>query len=459
LKLATQINLSFYLEGKMKLLISILIMTFISNLYSQDTKSDGDWSQQLVELKNTPEAEYMIRIGDIDNLSYGWPADFNPFSGRSTYSHDWPFNINPEDAVGTDRVMIPSSFVKDPNRGGGCSSDGYSGGDHNTFKAVPLQMSLESLKNAEIKSAAVLMFVDDFQSPTICSRFRVWFNGKRFSAVEKILEGIDQTGPIGKIIYAKLPAELLPELKKDKLVISIDDSTTYAADGFAIDFIKLLINPKPYSFSGSLKVIVKSSVDSSPIKNAAVVVPDFGETKTNSEGQAQIKKLPAGLVIADFSAKGFISKTQSFDVIANEDSPEYEVFLDPLESVTVEMQGQKLMEGESLVLNNIQFKVASAELLKEGKTELNKVVELMKNYPKIEIELSGHTSSEGEAEMNRKLSLGRVESCRKYLSDNGISVDRITTVGYGPDKPIAPNDTEENRAINRRVELKITRIQ
>ena len=138
----------------MKLVISFLLLSFISNIYSQDTKSDGDWSQQLVALKNTPEAEYMIRIGDIDNLSYGWPADFNPFSGRSTYSHDWPFNINPDDAVGTDRVMIPSSYVKDPSRGGGCSSDGYSGGDHNTFKAVPLQMPLESLKNAEIKSAA-----------------------------------------------------------------------------------------------------------------------------------------------------------------------------------------------------------------------------------------------------------------------------------------------------------------
>jgi len=90
---------------------------------------------------------------------------------------------------------------------------------------------------------------------------------------------------------------------------------------------------------------------------------------------------------------------------------------------------------------------------------LNKVVELMKQYPKIEIELSGHTSSEGEASRNRTLSLQRVESCRKYLSDNGISEDRISTVGYGPDKPIAPNDTEQNRAVNRRVELKITKIQ
>jgi outer membrane protein OmpA-like peptidoglycan-associated protein len=136
-----------------------------------------------------------------------------------------------------------------------------------------------------------------------------------------------------------------------------------------------------------------------------------------------------------------------------------EVWLDPLEKVKVEIEGKELMEGESLVLNNIQFKVASAELLKEGKTELNKVANLMKQYPKIEIELSGHTSAEGDAKMNKDLSLKRVESCRKYLSDNGISEDRISVVGYGPDKPIAPNDTEQNRALNRRVELKITRIQ
>ena len=146
-------------------------------------------------------------------------------------------------------------------------------------------------------------------------------------------------------------------------------------------------------------------------------------------------------------------------MIANEEAQEYEVILDPLESVKVEIDGQTLMEGESFVLNNIQFKVASADLLKEGKTELNKVAELIKQYPKIEIELSGHTSAEGESEMNRKLSLRRVESCRKYLSENGISEDRISTIGYGPDKPIAPNDTENNRAKNRRVELKITRIQ
>jgi outer membrane protein OmpA-like peptidoglycan-associated protein len=443
----------------MKVLFFLLMIFYVSVGSAQTTKNDGDWSKQIETLKETPEADYMIRIGDIDNLGYGWPEDFNPFSGKSTPGHDWPFNINPDDAVGTDRVMIPSAFVKDPTHGNGCGGDGYSGGDHNLFKTEPLYMPLDFIKAADIKSAALLMFVDDFQSPGTCSRFRVWLNGKRLLPAEKILTGIDQTGPIGKLIFIKLPDDILPQLKSDKLRISIDDSTTYAADGFAIDFIKLLINPKPYSYKGFLSVIVKSTATTEPIKNTVVNVPDFGETKTDADGRARINDIYAGLVIADFSAEGYISKTQSFDVVAGEENYDYEVWLDPIESVKIEIDGMSLMEGQSLVLNNIQFKVASAVLLEEGKTELNKVVELMKQYPKIEIELSGHTSSEGEASKNRVLSLQRVESCQKYLSDNGISEDRISTVGYGPDKPIASNDTEQNRSLNRRVELKITRIQ
>jgi OmpA-OmpF porin, OOP family len=443
----------------MKNLIVFLSILFVMIGFAQNTKSDGDWNKQLVTLKSTPEADYMIRIGDIDNLGYGWPEEFNPFSGKSTPSHDWPYNINPEDAAGTDRVMIPSSFVKDPSHGSGCSTDGYSGGDLNIFKTKPLYMPLDFLYDADIKSASLLMFVDDFQSPGTCSRFRVWLNGNRLLPAEKILTGIDQTGPIGKLIYVKLPDNILSQLKSAMLRISIDDSTTYAADGFAIDFIKLLINPKPYLYKGFLSVIVKSTATSEPIKNTFVNVPDFEEVKTDAEGRARINNLYAGLVIADFSADGYISKTQSFDVVAGEENYEYEVWLNPIESVQIEIDGTSLMEGQSIVLNNIQFKVASAVLMDEGKTELNKVTELMKQYPKVEIELSGYTSSEGEALMNRTLSLQRVESCRKYLSDNGISEDRISTIGYGPDKPIAPNDTEQNRAVNRRVELKITRIQ
>ena len=82
----------------------------------------------------------------------------------------------------------------------------------------------------------------------------------------------------------------------------------------------------------------------------------------------------------------------------------------------------------------------------------------MKQNTSIEILLSGHTSSEGSAILNRELSLKRVRSCKDYLTSNGIDDGRITIKGFGPDRPIAPNDTEANRAKNRRVELKITKL-
>ena len=109
-------------------------------------------------------------------------------------------------------------------------------------------------------------------------------------------------------------------------------------------------------------------------------------------------------------------------------------------------------------MNNIQFEVNSAKLLPAGKTELDKLAALMKDNAGIEILLSGHTSAEGAAALNRELSLKRVRSCKDYLASKGIDEGRITIKGYGPDMPIAPNDTETNRAKNRRVELKVTRL-
>ena len=87
-------------------ILSVII--FSVSVLAQTIQNDGDWAKQYVTLSNTPEADYMIRIGDIDNLGYGWAEGFNPFSGKSTDTHDWPYSIDPNDAPGTDRVMIPS---------------------------------------------------------------------------------------------------------------------------------------------------------------------------------------------------------------------------------------------------------------------------------------------------------------------------------------------------------------
>jgi outer membrane protein OmpA-like peptidoglycan-associated protein len=78
----------------------------------------------------------------------------------------------------------------------------------------------------------------------------------------------------------------------------------------------------------------------------------------------------------------------------------------------------------------------------------------MKEHPEIlKVEVQGHTDNVGPQEYNVKLSDRRAASVRKYLESKGIASDRMVSKGYGPDKPIGSNDTEEGRADNRRVEV------
>ncbi|MDH5604117.1 MAG: OmpA family protein, partial [Cyclobacteriaceae bacterium] len=112
----------------------------------------------------------------------------------------------------------------------------------------------------------------------------------------------------------------------------------------------------------------------------------------------------------------------------------------------------------TFTLDNINFEVNSAELLETSFRELGKVIKLMREYPGISVELSAHTDSDGSDTYNMKLSEARAKSVVDYLLQYGLEVRRLTPKGYGETAPIAPNDTPENKALNRRVELKVLRV-
>jgi outer membrane protein OmpA-like peptidoglycan-associated protein len=90
--------------------------------------------------------------------------------------------------------------------------------------------------------------------------------------------------------------------------------------------------------------------------------------------------------------------------------------------------------------------------------ELNKIIAFLEQNRNARIELSGHTSSEGDRDMNLRLSFDRVNSCRDYIVLHGIGQGRILAKGYGPDRPIADNDTEQGRKVNRRVEMRVLEL-
>lgn len=111
--------------------------------------------------------------------------------------------------------------------------------------------------------------------------------------------------------------------------------------------------------------------------------------------------------------------------------------------------------GQIVRLNNVFFDFDKWDLRPESYVELNRVVKLLKENPSIEIEMSAHTDSYGTDEYNITLSGNRAKSVMEYIISQGISQSRIISHGYGETRPVAPNDTDENRQKNRRVEFKI----
>jgi OmpA-OmpF porin, OOP family len=105
------------------------------------------------------------------------------------------------------------------------------------------------------------------------------------------------------------------------------------------------------------------------------------------------------------------------------------------------------------VFDNLNFETGSTQLTPESMPTVDSLVMILKAYPAVAVRLEGHTDSTGDAAANKKLSLDRAIVIKEIMIKSGIPEGRIGTDGYGQENPIAPNETEEGRAKNRRTEL------
>jgi outer membrane protein OmpA-like peptidoglycan-associated protein len=118
-------------------------------------------------------------------------------------------------------------------------------------------------------------------------------------------------------------------------------------------------------------------------------------------------------------------------------------------------------QGDAIKLempSSVTFAFNSSELQPQFMPTLNQVAQTLASYQSTYIQIIGHTDSVGSAAANQKLSEARAASVANYLIGNGVSSARVTIHGMGLTQPIASNDTEEGRAQNRRVEIKLTPI-
>ena len=118
-----------------------------------------------------------------------------------------------------------------------------------------------------------------------------------------------------------------------------------------------------------------------------------------------------------------------------------------------DMAGCKI--GDTIVLRGVNFDFNKSSLTANARTILDSVAEGLNKRSDIKVELDGHTDSKGSDAYNLRLSQQRADSVRRYLAGKGIAADRLTAKGMGESAPVADNETDEGRELNRRVELKV----
>lgn len=202
--------------------------------------------------------------------------------------------------------------------------------------------------------------------------------------------------------------------------------------------------------AANLKLTVLDESTKQPIKANIIATSVEGDNANESSVIAMNNLPPAGYPLKInnkfeilISKEGYFNKTEKITVTEMVDI-EKVVMLTPIEV------------GASIVVEDLLFKTGKTDLDERSYRILDQLADFLKQNPTIKIELQGHTDSDGSASSNQKLSEGRAQSAVDYLVGKGIDRSRMKAKGYGEEVPRATNATPEGKALNRRVELKIT---
>ena len=315
---------------------------------------------------------------------------------------------------------------------------------------------------------------DDFTNPET-RHAKVWYDFE----LEKLLHPYTINGYVtdvrtGKPVFAEI---LIKQAGKDDVMYrTVSDEKTgfYTLTMEDKEDIEFVVKAKDY-FDRNENMPLKNATDDSGSKNVTMqksIVTYVVTGVITSESNAT--PLQANITASKSSDLMF---TQ--DAVAGENG-KYELMLPDIGPFLLEITAEghffansvllfdvdsvmvirnftlkKMESGAKMVIDNILFNTGKSTLLPESYNSLNKLVNLLRENSKVKIEVSGHTDNTGSAATNKTLSKSRAATVRNYLMSQGIAGERVEYEGYGFDRPIAPNTTEEGRAANRRVEIEI----
>jgi OmpA-OmpF porin, OOP family len=298
------------------------------------------------------------------------------------------------------------------------------------------------------------MFLDDFQAPVWHAHYQVTLNGTRIPTFEAAVNSLQQTGPTGKLVSLKLQPEYWPLVRSGTVKLLINDPTTHAPDGYAIDFVRILVNPHPFQYGVSLAVSVVDADKHTPIDGATVTAA-ISSASTGAKGECLLKNLPAGLATASAIAPGYDEAVIPVDLEAGSTGrANFELHRHKEGVADLE---RSIGESGSAAIYGVHFDVNSATLRPDSTAALQNVLALVNKNPDSHWVISGHTDNQGSAELNQRLSQARAASVITWLASHGVAPGRLTPQGFGPTRPVVDNATEAGRALNRRVEIMLAK--
>jgi len=349
----------------------------------------------------------------LDDTWTKWSPPVNLGQPINTSAEDLYFTIDREGKVFSSRAI-----------------KAYSGSNLDLFMLVPktLYVKLEgnvfNEKNNEPVDAKVEITMVD-RDPTVLQSGQSGRFETRFVEVEAYDISAAATGFLPKKLSYELP------LLYQDTVITVNIPLTPVAK-------KLVVSGSVYDKKTqtpiAAKVMLASLKSNQPVNDNLLA--------TNGKYEKTVPRL--GWYLLTASAEGYLSATDSVALESEDLSPVIkDLFLEPIEV------------GVTVRLKNIYFDFDKTTLKRESYTELNKVVDFLKQNPTVEIEIAGHTDAKGSDDYNLNLSQGRSQSVVDYIISQGIQSSRLVAHGYGEGKPIDTNDTTEGQANNRRVEFTI----
>lgn len=415
----------------------------ISDLYVSKLQSDGSWSMpaKLGAPINTGRDEFAPFIApDNVTMYYSSSRKDKGLGGADIYKTKrlddtwmkWSEPINMKAPINTRGFDAYFSVDEEGNIFTTSSGRQIDGGSLDIFTLKP--------KDPELK--LVTTIVNEENGQTISAN--VTFKSDRASSVDTTFttneDGsftiqLKRRGDYSISMDAKGY-----EPKSDKVAIPVfeEDTTLF------LDFTLKPIPAKPIISVTVFNKKTKEKINAEV--NYRFNDDNDGKVVTTEEGYYEIEVEEKGKFVFDVSAEGYLNTSDSIDISGKKD-PVFEntnIYLAPIEV------------GSTVRLEHIYFDFDKATLKEESFKELDKVVKFLQDNDNISIEIGGHTDNKGSDSYNQTLSQSRAEAVMNYLTENNIDGDRVSAKGYGESQPETTNDTEEGRAINRRVVFTIT---